>query len=187
MGGGLFQEGNHTIAQEYRIGEILQSHRPIAHALHIEEVCLGTGSQKQIVESKFDIAPRGAECATNAPDILINRTDVGFDELHMPKSPPHGSDNVTRGKFSGSDFVQHECEQGKVFATDQQYFDIGSEGQRFIKVSCGAESGEPPTRNDDPGLFPFAIDCAHGFTFVRPLTMSALPYGTGSRFAREHW
>jgi len=59
-------------------------------------------------------------------------------------------------QISGSDFVQHRCEQNKILAADQRYFNICTASQVFIEILCRVQSCEAAAGDDYFGLLHFS-------------------------------
>ncbi len=52
-------------------------------------------------------------------------------------------------EVAGSDFVEHRCEEEKVFAIDQENFHIRIARQRFFQAQRGIQTAESTPQNDD--------------------------------------
>jgi hypothetical protein len=59
----LFQKGDHTIAQQHRVVQVLHGHRPVPNALHVEEVCVRAKRQKQMIELELERESVHTTCA----------------------------------------------------------------------------------------------------------------------------
>jgi len=58
-------------------------------------------------------------------------------------------------QISGSDFVQHRCEQNKILAADQRYFNICTASKVFIEILCRVQSSEAAAGDNYFGLLHF--------------------------------
>src|SRR6266853_2244761 len=58
------------------------------------------------------------------PVSQIDTLDFAVDEINLPQDFAHGIDDVSEVQVAGGDFVQHWCEQEKIFFTDHGDFKI---------------------------------------------------------------
>src|SRR5439155_20237947 len=98
--------------------QAFHGYRPVADAVHIEEVCFRAERQEQMIKLEFKFAVRNATRAMNSPRVEINRLNVGLNKLHMTKNASERIHDVARIKISCRDLVQHRRKQNEILSTD---------------------------------------------------------------------
>src|SRR4029453_6834725 len=109
--------------------------------------------QKKMIKLEFKFAVRNATRAMDAPRVQINRLNIGFDNLHMPKNAAERIHDVARIKISGCDLVQHRRKQNEILATDQRHPYVPSAREPFVEVHCRVKPGKSATGNDYSSRF----------------------------------
>jgi len=104
-----------------------------------------------MIELKLEFVVRNAPDAMDAPQVQINRLNVGFDNLHMTKNSPERIDDVARIKISGGDLMQQRRKQNEILATDQRPLYVRSTREAFVEVHCRVEPGKSATGDDYSG------------------------------------
>jgi hypothetical protein len=103
----FFQKRHHAISQQRRIRQILHGHLPIADAGVVEEICLGTERQQQMIELELKL---GAVKPMRASDLSRAQIDIfhlGFDHVDVAQNPPLRIHNVGRREIARRDLMQH--------------------------------------------------------------------------------
>src|SRR5262249_35563117 len=143
------------------ITQALHGYRPVADAVHIEEVCFGAERQKQMIKLEFKFAVLNNTYAMGTPRAQINRLYLRRGYFDVAKNPANRIHDVTRIKISGCHFMQHRRKQNKILATDQRHLYVRSTREPFVEVHCRVEPGKSATGNDYSGrLHPISATCA---------------------------
>jgi hypothetical protein len=136
------------ITQQRGIGQVLHRHGPIAHALHIEEVGLGTEREQQMVKLKLQLDIAQTSQASNLSCRQVDSLDISLNDLDVMKNAPQRIDNIAGRKIARCYFMQHRSEENKVFATNKGDFDIIPPRQALIEMPGCIQSGKSAASDD---------------------------------------
>ena len=151
--GRFLQERHHPISQQRRVAEILHRHRPIADPGVIEEICLRTEREEQVIEFELELAAFDSMNAPNFTRVKIDIFHVGFDHIYVTQNSPQRIHDVARGKIARRDFMQHRSKQNEILPRDQGYLDVRPTREMLVQILCGIKPGEAAACDYDLGLF----------------------------------
>ena len=138
----FFQKRHHAISQQRRVAEIFHRHRPIANAGVVEEICLRTEREQQMIELELKLSAVEPMHASNFSRAKIDIFHVGFDHVDVAQNPPQRIHNVARRKIARRDFMQHRREENEILPRDQRHFDVRPPRQMLVEIFCRVEPGE---------------------------------------------
>ena len=149
----LFQKRDDAISQQSGVAQILHRHRPIADPGVVEEICLRTEREQQMIELELELTALESMNAPNFPRVKIDILHVGFDHIHVTQNSAQRIHDVAGRKIARRDFMQHRRKQNEILPRDQRYLDIRPTREMLVQIFCRVEPGETAACDNDLGLF----------------------------------
>ena len=149
----FFQKRDDAISQQRRVAEILHRHRPIADPGVVEEICLRTEREQQMIELELELTALESMHAPNFPRAQIDILHVGFDHIDVTQNSAQRIHDVARGKIARRHFMQHRRKENEILPRDQRYLDIRPTREMLVQIFCRVEPGKAAACDHDLGLF----------------------------------
>ena len=149
----FFQERDDAISQQRRVAEIFHRHRPIADPGVIEEICLRTEREQQMIEFELELAAFESMHAPNFSRAKIDIFHVGFDHIDVTQNAPQRIHDIAGGKIARRDFMQHRRKENEILPRDQRYLDVRPAREMLVQIFCRIEPGEAAACDYDLCLF----------------------------------